>query len=140
MLSPAQLRLSQGSRPGQIEKLAKTREFLWRLAECYERMGCLAHVEAQLRELLCMSLASEEQRLEALCFLADIQVRALSRLPGVDVFCIFRAQHPPAVLSCQWSIRRSRASLADGSCRNQVSSEEMPADRQHAHSLSLRKV
>jgi hypothetical protein len=67
-----QLRIAKGG--GQPARLAKIREFLWRLAECYERMGCLAHAEAQLRELLGMPLASNEQRLEALCFLADIQV------------------------------------------------------------------
>ena len=67
-----QLRIARGQ--GQPARLAKIREFLWRLAECYERMGCLAHAEAQLRDLLGMPLASNEQRLEALCFLADIQV------------------------------------------------------------------
>lgn len=67
-----QLRIARGG--GQPARLAKIREFLWRLAECYERMGCLAHAEAQLRDLLGMPLASNEQRLEALCFLADIQV------------------------------------------------------------------
>lgn len=67
-----QLRIAKATGAGQ--RLPKIREFLWRLAECYERMGCLAHAEAQLRELLGMPLASEEQRLEALCFLADVQV------------------------------------------------------------------
>ena len=36
-------------------------------------MACFPHAEAQLRELMELSL-SKEQRLEALCFLADIQV------------------------------------------------------------------
>lgn len=57
-----------------MANVAKVREFLWRLAECHSRRGDLAQAEAQLRELLRMQLASHEQRLEALCFLADIQV------------------------------------------------------------------
>lgn len=73
-----QLRIAKGA--GADQRLAKIREFLWRLAECYERMGCLAHAEVQLRELLSMPLASTEQRLEALCFLADVQVGFLATL------------------------------------------------------------
>ena len=71
----AQLRMAVGDRPGEIARLAKTREFLWRLAKEYEAMGCLAHAEAQLRELLSLRLASHDQRLEALCYLADVQVQ-----------------------------------------------------------------
>lgn len=66
-----------GPEEGRVAKLAKAREFRWRLAECYSRQGALAHAEVQLRELLRMQLASHEQRLEALCFLADIQVCTL---------------------------------------------------------------
>ena len=57
-----------------MANVAKVREFLWCLAECHSRRGDLAQAEAQLRELLRMQLASHDQRLEALCFLADIQV------------------------------------------------------------------
>lgn len=53
--------------------LEKQREFLWRLGDAYEKGGHLESAEAQLIALLDMPL-SEAQRLEALCFLADIQV------------------------------------------------------------------
>ena len=53
--------------------IEKQREFLWRLGDAYEKGGRLDQAEAQLKALLDMPL-SEEQRLEALCFLADIQV------------------------------------------------------------------
>mmetsp|Transcript_3540 Transcript_3540/g.10271 ORF Transcript_3540/g.10271 Transcript_3540/m.10271 type:complete len:1007 (-) Transcript_3540:744-3764(-) len=69
------LRMAIGPEEGRVAKLAKAREFRWRLAECYSRQGALAHAEVQLRELLRMQLASHEQRLEALCFLADIQIK-----------------------------------------------------------------
>ena len=58
---------------GPIEK---QREFLWRLADAFDKDGQLADAEDQLRELLDMPL-SQEQRLEALCFLAEIQVPLL---------------------------------------------------------------
>ena len=56
---------------GPIEK---QREFLWRLADAFDKDGRLLEAEEQLQELLDMPL-SDEQRLEALCFLAEIQVR-----------------------------------------------------------------
>ena len=55
---------------GPIEK---QREFLWRLADAFDKDGRLVEAEEQLQELLDMPL-SDEQRLEALCFLAEIQV------------------------------------------------------------------
>ena len=54
--------------------LAKQREFLWRAAEALDRIGDLEAAEIQLKALLKMPLDSEEQRIEALCFLADLQV------------------------------------------------------------------
>ncbi len=69
-----QHRMAVGEVEGRMANVAKVREFLWRLTECHSRRGDLAQAEAQLRELLRMQLASHEQRLEALCFLADIQV------------------------------------------------------------------
>ena len=74
--------------PGRVANVEKAREYLWRLADVYDRMACFPHAEAQLRELMEMNL-SKEQRLEALCFLADIQVGiskiacTLGRLPNV---------------------------------------------------------
>ena len=52
----------------------KMREYLWRGAEAYDRCGHLESAEEQLHELLECEL-SKEQKLEALCFLADVQVR-----------------------------------------------------------------
>lgn len=54
--------------------VAKQREFLWRLAEAEDRLGELEPAEDKLKELLGLQLDSEEQRLQALCFLADMQV------------------------------------------------------------------
>ena len=51
----------------------KQREYLWRVADCCDKAGQLDTAERHLNELLAMDL-SQEQRLEALCFLADIQV------------------------------------------------------------------
>ena len=51
----------------------KQREYLWRVADANEKAGRLEVAEAHLKELLGMNL-SKEQKLEALCFLADIQV------------------------------------------------------------------
>jgi hypothetical protein len=83
----SQLRLAHGSDLGSTANLAKVREFLWRLAECYDRIGCLAHAELQLKDLLCMEV-TPEQRIEALCFLADVQVRC--RLNMVTDRCLWR--------------------------------------------------
>ena len=55
---------------GPIEK---QREFLWRLADAFDKDGRMGEAEEQLQELLDMPL-SDEQQLEALCFLAEIQV------------------------------------------------------------------
>lgn len=52
----------------------KQREHLWRGAEAYRRIGDLRTAQERLQSLLAMEL-TEEQHLEALCFLADIQVR-----------------------------------------------------------------
>jgi len=54
--------------------LAKQREFLWRLAEVRDRQGELEKAEGSLKDLLDMRMDSEEQSIEALCFLADVQV------------------------------------------------------------------
>ena len=53
--------------------LEKQREFLWRISDSYEKAGYLDMAENHLKELLEQEL-SEEQKVEALCFLADIQV------------------------------------------------------------------
>lgn len=53
----------------------KVREYLWRGAEAYDRCGHLESAEEQLHDLLECEL-TKEQKLEALCFLADVQVRA----------------------------------------------------------------
>lgn len=63
----------QGNLATHIGVIEKQREFLWRLGDAYEKGGRLGEAEAQLQALLDMPL-SEEQRLEALCFLAEIQV------------------------------------------------------------------
>lgn len=72
---PMQLQLAVGSEAGRLVQPAKAREYLWRLAECHSRIGDMLPAENRLRELLTMPLSGMEQRLEALCFLADIQVR-----------------------------------------------------------------
>ena len=59
---------------GPIEK---QREFLWRLADAYDKDGRMAEAEQELKILLDMPL-SEEQQLEALCFLAEVQVQTES--------------------------------------------------------------
>lgn len=43
------------------------------MADAYDKAGYLDIAETHLKELLCLEL-SKEQKLEALCFLADIQV------------------------------------------------------------------
>ena len=81
---------------GPIEK---QREFLWRLADAFDKDGRLVEAEEQLQELLDMPL-SDEQRLEALCFLAEIQVSCFaSRSPGhrlvqLDTACMRRWRKP----------------------------------------------
>ena len=53
--------------------LEKQREYLWRISDSYDKAGYLDLAENHLKELLEQEL-SQEQNLEALCFLADIQV------------------------------------------------------------------
>ena len=62
------------------------------MADSYEKAGRLEVAETHLRELLGMNL-SKEQKLEALCFLADIQV--LSRAGSLP-----SGSCPRAHLSC----------------------------------------
>ena len=50
----------------------KQREHLWRSAEAYRRIDDLRTAQERLQSLLAMKL-TQEQHLEALCFLADIQ-------------------------------------------------------------------
>ena len=51
----------------------KQREYLWRISDSYDKAGYLDIAENHLKELLEQELSAEQQ-LEALCFLADIQV------------------------------------------------------------------
>lgn len=54
----------------------KQREYLWRSAEAFDRLGEFTDAEEQLKVLLEMDL-TKEQYLETLCHLADIQVWSL---------------------------------------------------------------
>ncbi|KAK9918866.1 hypothetical protein WJX75_007651 [Coccomyxa subellipsoidea] len=54
--------------------MEKQREYLWRVADSYDKAGYLDIAENHLKELLSLDL-SKEQKLEALCFLADIQMK-----------------------------------------------------------------
>ena len=76
----------------------KQREYLWRAAEAYDRLGEFSEAEEQLKALQDMEL-TKEQYLETLCFLADIQVS-----------CHNAHMKPssPMTASCQ--------STADGTC------------------------
>jgi hypothetical protein len=56
-----------------VNDAPKIREFLWRLADAYDRDGEPAQSEQYLKELLAMTL-TKKQELEALTYLADIQV------------------------------------------------------------------
>ncbi len=51
----------------------KQREYLWRSAEAFDRLGKFTDAEEQLKALQDMEL-TKEQYLETLCHLADIQV------------------------------------------------------------------
>lgn len=62
--------LDLASTQGNLEK---QREYLWRVADAYDKAGYLDIAETHLKELLSLEL-SKEQKLEALCFLADVQV------------------------------------------------------------------
>lgn len=55
----------------------KQREYLWRVADSYDKAGYLDIAESHLKELLDLGL-NKEQKLEALCFHADIQVSSLA--------------------------------------------------------------
>ena len=57
----------------------KQREYLWRISDSYDKAGYLDIAENHLKELLEQELSAEQQ-LEALCFLADIQVCCRSSL------------------------------------------------------------
>lgn len=59
----------------QQGNLPKEREFLWRSAEALDRLGDHDKAEDALRGLTQMPLESDAQLVEALCFLADLQVR-----------------------------------------------------------------
>ena len=103
---PVQLRLARGHVLGRVANGEKAREYLWRLADVYDRMACFPHAEAQLRELLEMNL-SKEQRLEALCFLADIQVGVRGPTPDpLERSCAARTrslhgiEHYKAIFCC----------------------------------------
>lgn len=63
------LRLAQKS-----GNLLKQREYHWRSAEAFDRLGEFADAEEQLKLLLDMEL-TKEQYLETLCHMADIQVK-----------------------------------------------------------------
>lgn len=65
------LQLDLATAQGNMEK---QREYLWRVADSYDKAGYLDIAENHLKELLSLDL-SKEQKLEALCFLADIQVQ-----------------------------------------------------------------
>ena len=54
--------------------LTKQREYFWRLAETCDRLGNMEEAEEHLKSLMDMDL-TPEQKLEALCFLADVQVK-----------------------------------------------------------------
>lgn len=58
--------------------IPKQREFLWRTAEAQDRLGDVKEAEESLRKLIAMPLESEAQLVEALCFLADLQVLVTS--------------------------------------------------------------
>lgn len=51
----------------------KQREYLWRSAEVFDRLGEFTDAEEQLKALLEMDL-TKDQYLETLCHLADLQV------------------------------------------------------------------
>lgn len=59
----------------------KEREYHWRSAEAFDRLGEFTDAEEQLKALQDMEL-TKEQYLETLCHLADIQVPA-SRPPNI---------------------------------------------------------
>jgi hypothetical protein len=70
----------------EVSDLPKVREFLWRLAEAHDREGDSAKAEQYLKDLLQMDL-TKKQQLEALVFLADIQVRRVVRTSHLISCC-----------------------------------------------------
>jgi hypothetical protein len=60
-----------------LNDVPKIREFLWRLADAHDREGEPEQSEKFLKELLAMTL-TKKQELEALTYLADIQVAILT--------------------------------------------------------------
>lgn len=75
------------------------------MADSYDKAGYLDIAETHLRELLCLEL-SKEQKLEALCFLADIQVSLCDfpSLPKMGTMSFMFARSTHAV-PC-YSVRR----------------------------------
>ena len=63
--------------------LTKQREYFWRLAETCDRLGNMEEAEEHLKTLMDMDL-TPEQKLEALCFLADVQVIRQHGCMGVN--------------------------------------------------------
>ena len=63
--------------------LIKQREYFWRLAETCDRLGNMEEAEEHLKSLMDMDL-TPEQKLEALCFLADVQVKPQDGCLGVQ--------------------------------------------------------
>lgn len=62
----------------------KEREYHWRSAEAFDRLGEFTDAEEQLKALQDMEL-TKEQYLETLCHLADIQVPALTPAPSTSL-------------------------------------------------------
>ena len=80
----------------------KVREYLWRGAEAYDRCGHLESAAEQLHELLEAEL-SKEQKLEALCFLADVQARARAQGQAASVDPgVLRALKVWGDRACKW--------------------------------------
>lgn len=75
--------------------LAKHREFLWRLAEAWDRLGELEKAESSLKDLLALDMESEEQSIEALCFLADVQSKLESSRQDQRVRSYLKQQDRP---------------------------------------------
>lgn len=84
----------------------KQREFLWRISDAYDKAGYLDIAENHLKELLEQDL-SQEQKLEALCFMADIQVCVLGRRKLIILSFGCRLQLlslPNATIDCGMSV------------------------------------
>lgn len=68
---------------------------MWRCAEAEERINNLEGAQSHLHDLLKMPLDTDEQRLEALCFLADVQASLLPSNLRYSVLCL---QEAPQIL------------------------------------------